>query len=168
MNALKEGCARMNWPVPSLLLQARRATQCSVKFIRWLRQSIRNEGKSAHGQTITPFDPSPQPLFAPPGSKFAYWDSAQNQFSHVLTRIAEEPIADLFRRRIPDPIGMAPGKWAWGDFGERGGPLINGGAGNKGKGVSISARTTGRKHCRAIRACCRSARRRSGRSASNT
>jgi hypothetical protein len=43
VDALKAGCARMNWPVPSLLLQARRATQCSVKFIRWLRQAIRDK-----------------------------------------------------------------------------------------------------------------------------
>ena len=32
----------MNWPVSSLLVQARRATQRSVKFIRWLRHAIRD------------------------------------------------------------------------------------------------------------------------------
>ncbi len=30
----------------------------------------------SHGQSETPFIPSPNPLFTPPGSKFAYWDSA--------------------------------------------------------------------------------------------
>ena len=48
----------------------------------------------------------------------AYWDSAMNQFGNVLTRIAGEPIKDLFKRRIADPIGMNRSKWDWGDFGK--------------------------------------------------
>lgn len=43
VDSLSEACARMDWPVSSLLLQARRATQRSVKFIRWLRQAIRDK-----------------------------------------------------------------------------------------------------------------------------
>ena len=43
VDSLKKECDRMSWPVPSLLLLARRATQCSVKFIRWLRQAIRDK-----------------------------------------------------------------------------------------------------------------------------
>jgi hypothetical protein len=35
-------CAEMNWPMSSLLLVARRATQRSLKFIRWLRHAIRD------------------------------------------------------------------------------------------------------------------------------
>lgn len=42
MEAIKRECARMNWPLCSLAVQARRATQRSVKFIRWLRQAIRD------------------------------------------------------------------------------------------------------------------------------
>jgi hypothetical protein len=34
-------CARMGLSIPSLVLRARRATQRSVKFIRWLRHAIR-------------------------------------------------------------------------------------------------------------------------------
>jgi hypothetical protein len=34
-------CAKLGWPVSSLVLAARRATQRSVKFIRWLRHAIR-------------------------------------------------------------------------------------------------------------------------------
>ena len=35
-------CAQMNCPMSSLLLELRRGTQRSVKFIRWLRQAIRD------------------------------------------------------------------------------------------------------------------------------
>lgn len=35
-------CAKMKWPISSLVLEARRATQRSVKFIRWLRHAIRD------------------------------------------------------------------------------------------------------------------------------
>ena len=31
-------------------------------------QGVGDEGQSSHGQTNTPFDPSPEPLFVPPGS----------------------------------------------------------------------------------------------------
>ena len=34
-------CAKTGWPISSLVLAARRATQRSVKFIRWLRHAIR-------------------------------------------------------------------------------------------------------------------------------
>jgi hypothetical protein len=34
-------CAKLGWPVSSLVLAARRATQRSVKFIRWLRHALR-------------------------------------------------------------------------------------------------------------------------------
>jgi hypothetical protein len=35
-------CATIAWPISSLVLHARRATQRSVKFVRWLRQAIRD------------------------------------------------------------------------------------------------------------------------------
>jgi len=38
-----EECARMGTPLPRLLLLARRATQRSVKFLRWLRQALREK-----------------------------------------------------------------------------------------------------------------------------
>jgi hypothetical protein len=34
---------KTGWPLPSLLLEARRATQHSVKFIRWLRHALREK-----------------------------------------------------------------------------------------------------------------------------
>jgi CubicO group peptidase (beta-lactamase class C family) len=101
-------------------------------------------GGYKHGPSPTPFKPADKPLFAPPGSKYAYWDSAMNQFANVLTRIAGEPIEALFKRKIADPIGMNPGKWDWRDFGKVHGIVVNGGSGNNNKHVHISARELAR------------------------
>ncbi|MBN1815877.1 MAG: serine hydrolase [Sedimentisphaerales bacterium] len=95
-----------------------------------------------HGPSATPFLPD-RPLFAP-GTKYAYWDSAMNQFGHILTRIAGEKIEDLFRRRIADPIGMDPQQWSWGEFEVADGIDINGGSGNSSKHIQISARQIAR------------------------
>ena len=100
-------------------------------------------GRYLHGPSQTPLAPNPEPLFAP-GSHYAYWDSAMNQFAHVLTRIAGEPLDELFRRRIADPIGMDPNEWRWGDFGDVDGFRVNGGSGNNNNHVFISARQMAR------------------------
>ena len=101
-------------------------------------------GSYRHGPSRTPFAPASTALFAPPGSKYAYWDSAMNQFANVLTRIAGEPIEDLFKRRIADPIGINPAKWDWGDFGTVDGIVVNGGSGNNNKHIVICARELAR------------------------
>jgi CubicO group peptidase (beta-lactamase class C family) len=43
-------------------------------------------GGYTHGPSPTPFCPNPRPLFTPPGSHYAYWDPAMNQFANALTR----------------------------------------------------------------------------------
>ena len=101
-------------------------------------------GTYKHGPSKTPFDPNPEPLFTPPGSKFAYWDSAMNQFANVLTHIAGEPLEELFRRRIADPIGMNRTNWDWGDLGPVDGIIVNGGSGNNNGVMKISAREAAR------------------------
>jgi CubicO group peptidase (beta-lactamase class C family) len=101
-------------------------------------------GSYKHGPSDTPFKPAPTPLFEPPGSRYAYWDSAMNQFANVLTRIAKEPIEDLFKKRIADPIGMDRTKWDWGDFGQVDGITVNGGSGNNNKHIQISTRELAR------------------------
>jgi CubicO group peptidase (beta-lactamase class C family) len=93
-------------------------------------------------QSSTPFSPT-APLF-PPGSEFQYWDSAMNQFANVLTRINGARVDALFAQRVADPIGMDSGDWSWGDFGSVDGIVVNGGAGNKSKGIQISARQLAR------------------------
>ena len=94
-------------------------------------------GEYKHGPSLTPFDPDPEPLFAP-GSRFAYWDSAMNQFANVLTRIAGEPLDSLFARRIARPIGMSDQQWRWGDFGMVNGLRVVSGSGNHAR-LNISA-----------------------------
>ena len=101
-------------------------------------------GSYKHGPSRTPFEPASTPLFIPPGSRYAYWDSAMNQFANVLTRIANEPIEDLFKKRIADPICMDRAKWDWGDFGKVEGIVVNGGSGNNNKHIFISARELAR------------------------
>jgi len=93
-------------------------------------------------QTSTPYHPD-SPLYSP-GSMYKYHDCAMNQFGNVLTRIAAEPIEDLFRHRIADPIGMDPSFWDWHDWEKIDGLVVNGGAGNKGRGISITAREMAR------------------------
>ncbi|MEA3224336.1 MAG: serine hydrolase [Planctomycetota bacterium] len=93
-------------------------------------------------QSKTPFEPTSR-LFSP-GSEFKYCDDAMNEFANVLTRIAGEDIESFFKDRIADPIGMNDAKWDWGDWGTIDGMVVNGGAGNKGKGIHISARELAR------------------------
>jgi CubicO group peptidase (beta-lactamase class C family) len=102
------------------------------------------QGSYRHGPSKTPFDPAAIPLFSPPGSQYAYWDSAMNMFGLVLTRIAGEPLEDLIRRRIAEPIGMNPKAWQWGDLATVDGRVVNGGSGNAGKHIQISARELAR------------------------
>jgi len=97
------------------------------------------KGTYLHGPSTTPFDPSPEPLFAP-GTHYAYWDSAMNLFGLVLTKLAGEPLDELIARRIAKPVGMDPKQWRWGSFGEVDGLRVNGGSGNSSKHVQIATR----------------------------
>ncbi|UCD52975.1 MAG: serine hydrolase [Phycisphaerales bacterium] len=106
-------------------------------------QGDQPRGTYRHGPSRTPFDPCSTPLFTP-GTRYAYWDSAMNQFGNVLTRIAGEPLVALFKRRIADPIGMDPNEWRWGDLGSINGLVVNGGSGNSNGHIFISARQMAR------------------------
>ncbi len=94
-------------------------------------------------QSKSPFYPS-FPLFYPPGSSNEYWDAATNQLANILTQAAGQSLAELFGTRIAAPIGMPPGRWSWGHWGSIHWKRVNGGAGNKGKGIAISARELAR------------------------
>jgi CubicO group peptidase (beta-lactamase class C family) len=95
-------------------------------------------GSYCHGSSGTPFNPG-SPLFAPPGSHFAYWDSAANELGFLITKIAKVSMESLFQERIATKIGLSANAWDWGDFGRIDGLTINGGAGNGGNHVFISA-----------------------------
>jgi CubicO group peptidase (beta-lactamase class C family) len=101
-------------------------------------------GSYLHGPSSTPFVPM-EPLFKP-GAKYAYWDSAMNEFGLVLAKIAGDPLEGVLKRRVMDPIGANPDKWKWG---ERKAPdgvkvNVNSGSGNAGGHVQISARELAR------------------------
>jgi CubicO group peptidase (beta-lactamase class C family) len=64
------------------------------------------EGRSDANALVPPLSP----LFAP-GTEFRYWDEAMMQFGNALTRIAGEPLGDLLKRRVLDPIGLRT--WTW-------------------------------------------------------
>lgn len=93
-------------------------------------------------QSYSPFEPTSRQF--PPGNRFVYCDDAMNEFANVLTHIAGEDIEKFFKDRIADPIGINDKKWDWGDWGIIDGLVVNGGAGNKGRGIHISAREMAR------------------------
>lgn len=93
------------------------------------------------GDTPGVFEPA-EPLYEP-GAMFHYSQSS-DQLANVLTRIAGEPLRDLYRRRIAEAIGMDPAGWSWGDWGEIDGLVVCGGSGSYERGISITARQMAR------------------------
>ncbi|HEY9248540.1 MAG TPA: serine hydrolase [Rariglobus sp.] len=78
-----------------------------------------------------------------PGAAMHY--SAQaDLLALALTRIAGEPLRDLFKRRIADPVGMDPAGWVWKDFGEHDSLIVNGGAGRPERGLHMTAQNLAR------------------------
>lgn len=84
-----------------------------------------------------PFTPAP-PLFKD-GTAFHYHSHnvALNMLALALTQAADEPLDELFKRRIADPAGMQ--RWIWGDFGRVNGIKVNCGGGDHFKGIHICA-----------------------------
>jgi len=70
-----------------------------------------------------------------PGQGFHY-SASPNQLANIMTRIAGEPLRNLFKRRIADPIGIPEVDWYWRDLGKIDGRVVCGGAGH----MSITAR----------------------------
>jgi len=89
-----------------------------------------------------------EPLFAP-GTRFHYsWDPYL--LALLATKLAGEPLDELFRRRIADPIGLDGASWQWGRLGSfdaltglRGVPVC-GGSGLWDCGLAITARAMAR------------------------
>lgn len=79
----------------------------------------------------------------PPGSAMHY-SAESDLLARILTRVAGEPLADLFRRRIADPIGMDSAGWLWKQAGSPDGIVVNGGAGYPDTGLHMTARTLAR------------------------
>ena len=54
---------------------------------------------------------APLSPYAAPGSEYNYENPPMDQMSNAMTQIAGEPIADLFQRRIGNPIGITTLNW---------------------------------------------------------
>ncbi len=93
-----------------------------------------------HLENLT-LDPG-APNFAPGAA--LHYSPETDLLAYLLTRIAGEPLRDLFRRRIADPIGMDPQGWEWKSVHTRDGLVINGGAGMPENGMHMSAQNLAR------------------------
>jgi len=82
------------------------------------------------------------PNFAP--GEAMHYSSESDLLALILTKVAGEPLRELFKRRIADPIGMDPEGWEWKSVHERDGIAVNGGAGMRENGMHISARNLAR------------------------
>jgi CubicO group peptidase (beta-lactamase class C family) len=71
----------------------------------------------------------PLPPLRAPGEAFCYSEAGIDQFAHTLTRIANEPLAAYFKRKIADEIKMDESRWFWSIKVEIDGYKINGGKG---------------------------------------
>ena len=81
------------------------------------------------------------PLF-PAGSAYKYHDAAVHLLGTILTQVGGESLAEIYRRRIGDPIGFTD--WAWTDYGLVDGILTNNPSGIYEGGIHTSARQMAR------------------------
>lgn len=90
-----------------------------------------------------PAEPA-SPLHAPGAAM--HYSSQSDLLATALTRLAGEPLRDLFMRRIGAPIGIADDELAWGALDPP--PLpdlaVNGGSGGPPAGIQITARAMAR------------------------
>lgn len=77
------------------------------------------------------------PLYAP-GTAMRY-SRESDILALILTKIAGEPLHDLFMRRIGTPLGMTADGFEWRSAYQSGGVAVNGGFGTTDSGVAISA-----------------------------
>lgn len=100
-------------------------------------------GTYVNGPSDVWWQPATEPLFAP-GTHYAYWDSAMNQLGRALEIAGGRHMEDVFQKEVADPIGMDPSGWSWNEFKLEDNTQVNGGSGNKRKGLHICAREMAR------------------------
>ena len=86
----------------------------------------------------------PGPPDYPPGAAMHY-SRQTDLLAYILTKIAGEPLRELFKRRIADPIGMDPDGWEWKSIHNTSdGISVNGGAGMPENGMHMNAKNLAR------------------------
>ena len=78
-----------------------------------------------------------RPALHDPGEMMRYGRSV-DQLAYLLTRVAGEPLRDLFKCRIADVIGMRSDQWVWPGVGEVDGVEVCSGAGAGGIEMTAS------------------------------
>lgn len=75
-----------------------------------------------------------------------HYSNQSDLLGRILTKIAGQPLEELFMSRIGTPIGITPEDLDWQDFGDLKpeGILINGGAGHPETGIHANARAVAR------------------------
>jgi CubicO group peptidase (beta-lactamase class C family) len=70
-------------------------------------------GENSKDWSLTPYSVD-DPLFAYPGTQYAYWDEAMMMLGKILTQIAQEDISVYLNRKLFEPIGIKKYSW-WSD-----------------------------------------------------
>jgi CubicO group peptidase (beta-lactamase class C family) len=89
----------------------------------------RTDRAKHHYHILTYTTPNP-PLFLA-GSSFNYFDPAVHLLGYILTKVANQPVEQVFRENVAEIIGMKQYKWS--DYGIRDGILFNNPAGTPGE-----------------------------------
>jgi len=85
--------------------------------------------RDTHYQHVLSYLTPGPPLFAS-GTSFKYHDPAVHLLGYILTRVTRTPLAETFKTRVAEPIGMQ--HFTWSDYGDRDGILFNNPAGTPG------------------------------------
>jgi CubicO group peptidase (beta-lactamase class C family) len=85
---------------------------------------------------------APEPPLFEPGTSFKYHDPPVHLLGYILTKVAGEPLHNIFKQRIADHIGLTD--WEWKKHGSADGILFNNPSGIYEGGIHITARQMAR------------------------
>jgi CubicO group peptidase (beta-lactamase class C family) len=100
--------------------------------------------RAKYHEYVLSFTTPGTPMF-PAGTSFKYHDPAVHILGYILTKATGEPLEQVFKKRVADPIGMK--HFTWSNYGYRDNILFNNPAGTPGEdqgGVYSSPRDLAR------------------------
>ena len=86
--------------------------------------------RSKHHEHVLSYTTPGPPMFLA-GTSFKYHDPAVHMLGYILTRVADESLEQIFRKRVADQISMR--RFTWSDYGYRDGMFFNNPAGTPGR-----------------------------------